>query len=376
MKKLISKINLCFIKIIQKTKGAYNYSPEKRGVKLCTPSKKKCLDLESPSTSSCPPPDIHRQPINLGHVKKSLLSEISSPGKPCVSHSQDVVGQIHSANAVASQSTEVMFPGNKHVTDMPKNPQVIVGQMDGPYTVVPQSSGSKGCANTGYSITDDDLDDDILLSAEKSFESLLQGKNVNTSAFANSGEKPKTALEEFQMKLLNESPQPCTSTQNTNPLQLGDVTSAPGLQPTPQQAVAQDASSAKAHSPSNATSGSIKCKASSDVSPNGGPVQGLFPLAQQVISQDPDSPTSHSQQNPAHSSINCQELPCVTHQSTNCEAAIGMAEQPTAGVPTLPTDAVSFEQALHHVSDQLSSDFDNFGELTKPSCGDPSVGTD
>ena len=315
----LCKINLHFIKIIQKTKGADNYSPEKWGVKLCTPSKKKCSEPESPSTSSCPPPDIHRQPIrqpiNLGGVKKSLLSEISSPGKPCVSHSQDVVGQIHSASAVAFQSTEVMFSGNKHVTQMPKNPQVIVGQMDVPYTLVPQSSGSKGCANTGYSTADDDLDDDILLSAEKSVESLLQGKNVNTSAFANSGEKPKTALEEFQMKLLNESPQPCTSTQNTNPLLLGDVISAPGLQPTPQQAVAQDASSAKVHSPSNATSGSIKCKGSSDVSPNCSPVQGLFPLAQQVIPQDPDSPTSHSQQNPSHSNINCEELPCVTHQS-------------------------------------------------------------
>ena len=53
-----------------------------------------------------------------------------------------------------------------------------------------------------------------------------------------------------------------------------------------------------------------------------------------------------------------------------------MAEQPTPGVPTVPTDAVSFEEALHHVSDQLPSDLDNFGELTKPSCGDPSVGTD
>ena len=232
MKKLISyKINLHFIKIIQKTKGTDNYSPEKQGVKPCTPSKKKCSEPESPSISSCPLPDIHRQPVNLGGVKKSLLHEISSPGKPCVSHSQDVVGQIHSASAVASQSAEVMFSGNKHVTQMPKNPEVIVGQMDIDHTLVPQSSGSKDCANTGYSTTDDDLDDDLLLSAEKSVESLLQGKNVNTSVFANSQEKPKTALEEFQMKLLNESPQPCTSTQNTNPVLLDDVISAPGLQP-------------------------------------------------------------------------------------------------------------------------------------------------
>ena len=112
------------------------------------------------------------------------------------------------------------------------------------------------------------------------------------------------------------------------------------------------------------------------MSPNCSPVQGLVPLPQQVIPQDPDSPTSHSQQNPAHSNINCEELPCVTHQSTNHEVAIGMAEQPTPGAPTVPTDAVSFEGALHHVSEQLPSDLDNFGEVTKPSCGDPSVGTD
>ena len=182
------------------------------------------------------------------------MSEISSPEKPGVSHSQDVVGQIHSASAVASQSAEVMFSGNKHVTQMPKNPQVIVGQMDLLYhkAVDPKVVLTLATVQlimiwmmTYFSLL------------KKSVESLLQGKNVNTSVFANSGEKPKTALEEFQMKLLNESPQPCTSTQNTNPLLLGDVISAPGLQPTPQQVVAQDAS-AKVHSPSNATSGSIK----------------------------------------------------------------------------------------------------------------------
>ena len=50
----LCKINLCFIKIIQKTKGADNYSSEKQGVKPCTPPKKKCSEPESPSTSSCP----------------------------------------------------------------------------------------------------------------------------------------------------------------------------------------------------------------------------------------------------------------------------------------------------------------------------------
>ena len=93
-------------------------------------------------------------------------------------------------------------------------------------------------------------------------------------------------------------------------------------------------------------------------------MQGFVLLAQQVIPQDPDSPTSHSQQNPPHSNINCDELPCVTHQSANHEVAIGMAEQPTSGAPTVPTDAVSFEEALDHVSEHLPSDLDNFVELT------------
>ena len=58
----LCKINLCFIKIIQKTKCADNYSPEKWGVKPCTPLKKKCTDPESPFTYSYPLVDICKQP--------------------------------------------------------------------------------------------------------------------------------------------------------------------------------------------------------------------------------------------------------------------------------------------------------------------------
>ena len=105
----LCKINLHFIEIIQKTKGADNYSPEKQVVKACTPSKKKCLELESPSTSSCPPPDIHRQPINLGCVKKSKMSNpfdfvlicvYRPPAKHICDFSKDLCSLVDCLNTV------------------------------------------------------------------------------------------------------------------------------------------------------------------------------------------------------------------------------------------------------------------------------------
>ena len=78
----LCKINLHFIKIVQKTKGSDNYSPEKWGVKPHTPSKEKCASGDSPSTSSSNLSDSLEQPVNLLGVKKSLLNEISAPIKP------------------------------------------------------------------------------------------------------------------------------------------------------------------------------------------------------------------------------------------------------------------------------------------------------
>ena len=78
----LCKINLFFIKIVQKTKGSDNYSPEKRGMKPGTPSKEKCASGDSPSTSSSNLSDSLEQPVNLLGVKKSLLNEISAPIKP------------------------------------------------------------------------------------------------------------------------------------------------------------------------------------------------------------------------------------------------------------------------------------------------------
>ena len=82
------KINLHFIKIVQKTKGGDNYFPEKWGVKPGTPSKDKCASGDSPYTSSSHLSDNLQQQVNLLGVKKSLLNEISAPIKPGTSQIQ------------------------------------------------------------------------------------------------------------------------------------------------------------------------------------------------------------------------------------------------------------------------------------------------
>ena len=81
----LCKINLPFIKNVQKTKGSDNYSPEKRGVKPGTPSKGKCASGDLPCTSPSNLPDTLGQPVNLIGVKKSLLNEISAAIQPAPS---------------------------------------------------------------------------------------------------------------------------------------------------------------------------------------------------------------------------------------------------------------------------------------------------
>ena len=81
----LCKINLRFIKIVQKTKGSDNYSPEKQGVKPSTPSKGKCASGDLPCTSSSNLPDTLGQPVNFIGVKKSLLNEISAAIQPAPS---------------------------------------------------------------------------------------------------------------------------------------------------------------------------------------------------------------------------------------------------------------------------------------------------
>ena len=69
------KINLRFIKIIQKTKGADNYSPQKRGHKPCTPLKNKNKNANSTSDASTTLAHLPNQPTNAAHVKKALVSD-------------------------------------------------------------------------------------------------------------------------------------------------------------------------------------------------------------------------------------------------------------------------------------------------------------
>ena len=387
----LCKINLRFIKIVQKTKGSDNYSPEKWGVKPGTPSKGKCASGDLPCTSSSNLPDTLGQPVNLIGVKKSLLNEISAAIQPAPSQIEVgsttdktqqqntqknpvVLGQF--ASTSASQSTEVRCSGKSNVAEVLKTPHVMSTDVGLKNTAAPETSGLKSTPDAGSlkntlvpegnglknivdegsameNTSDDELDDDMLLLAGKSMESSLEfGKTI--SIFQKQHNKPRTALEDWAREIAIANPQPSTSALHTQPPSVPRDSGIQGLKlfnaQGDEHVVCHNVSPETSYLPSYDTNTALNNDESSHDPNHVGFAQESVPIPQQEVPQPSASGPLPS--SPNEMSIKSfDDPPNMNNECTNQNKDIQVHGKPNVGAMDCPPDALAFEDALSHVSE-------------------------